>query len=104
MTKIVYITCKDEKEALKIGKVLVKERLAACVNIVPRIKSIYRWKGKIVEDKESILLVKTISSKVKKLIEKVEELHSYEVPCIEIIDINDGNKEYLKWIKNELMD
>ena len=78
--------------------------MAACVNVVPRIKSIYRWKGKIVEDKESILLVKTISSKVKKLIEKVEELHSYEVPCIEIIDINDGNKEYLKWIKNELMD
>ena len=102
MIRIVYITCKNEKEALKIGKVLIKERLAACVNVIPRIKSIYRWEGRIVEDSESILLVKTVYSKVKKLIEKVKELHSYEVPCIEVIDINDGNKEYFKWIESEV--
>jgi len=100
--KIVYITCKNERESLKIGKILIEKKLAACINVVPVIKSIYRWKGKIVEDAESILLAKTNINKVKKLIKEVKNLHSDEVPCIEVVDVSNGNEEYLKWVNDEL--
>lgn len=100
--KIVYITCKNQTESLKIGKILVEKKLAACVNIVPVIKSIYRWKGEIIKDSESVLLVKTNSKKVKELMKKVKSLHSYKIPCIEVINIEHGSGKYIEWINNEL--
>lgn len=96
--KLIYITCKDQKEASKIGKVLVQEKLAACVNIVPKIKSIFRWQGKLVQNQESLLLVKTIDKKLVKLINKVKQMHSYKIPCIISFEIASGNKNFLKWI------
>lgn len=94
----VYITTKDEEEARRIGKTLVEEKLAACVNIHP-IKSIYRWGGGIEEEEETALLVKTKAELADEVIERVKELHSYEVPCIVSLPIEKGNPAYLKWIK-----
>ena len=93
----VYITTKDEEEAKKIGKTLVEERLAACINIHP-IKSIFWWEGKIVEDSEAAMFVKTKAELVDEVIRRVKELHSYEVPCIVSLPIEKGHPEYLKWI------
>lgn len=98
--KLVYITIKSEKEAIKIGRVLVKEKLGACVNIFP-IKSIYRWKGKVEESEESGMIVKTKESLIDEVIKKVKELHSYEVPCIISLDIEKGNSDFLEWIGKE---
>ena len=94
----IYITTKDEEEAKRIGKTLVEEKLAACVNIYP-VESIYRWEGNIEEDIEAAMLVKTKAGLVEKVISRVRELHSYEVPCIVSLPIEKGNPEYLKWIE-----
>lgn len=94
----IYITAKDEEEAKKIGKTLVEERLAACVNIHP-IKSIYRWEGQIQEENEIAMLVKTKAKLADEVIRRVKELHSYEVPCILCLPIEKGYREYLKWIE-----
>ena len=92
--KIVYITCKDEKEALKMGHILIKEKLAACVNIVPVIKSIYKWKGKVTEDAESIVFVKTTSKKVKKLIFVEPSEHMIKVAKAKFIPEQHKNIEF----------
>ncbi len=94
----IYITTKDETEARKIGRVLVEEKLAACVNIHP-IKSIYRWQGDIQEEDEVAMLVKTRAELAEDVIARVKELHSYEVPCIISLPIVEGHPDYLKWIE-----
>jgi len=99
----VYITASNLKEAKKIGKILVKERLAGCVNIVPKIESIYRWKGKIEHHTESILIAKTRKVLLKDLIQTVKKHHSYTVPCINALPILEGNPDYLKWVKEETL-
>ncbi|MGM0546731.1 MAG: divalent-cation tolerance protein CutA [Bacteroidota bacterium] len=101
--RLVYITTKDKQEAKSIGKKLVKERLAACVNIVDGMEAIYRWKGEIVEESETILIAKTPYHNVKDLTERVKQLHSYECPCIISLQLTEqeGNEEYQQWlIKN----
>lgn len=92
-----YITARDAEEAHRIGLTLVQEKLAACVNYFP-IQSIYRWRGKIEENAEVGLLVKTRQSLVEKVIERTKALHFYEVPCIESWKIDGGYPPYLKWI------
>ncbi|MBI5332599.1 MAG: divalent-cation tolerance protein CutA [Candidatus Aenigmarchaeota archaeon] len=94
----VYITASNIKEAKKLADLLVKERLAACINIIPNIESVYFWKGKLVNDKEVLMLGKTRKSLAKKIIETVKKHHSYTAPCITFLPIIDGNKEYLDWI------
>jgi len=94
----IYITTKDEEEARQIGKTLVEEKLAACVNIHP-IKSIYRWEGQIQEDDETALFVKTKAELADEVIQRVKELHSYEVPCIVCLPIEKGHPAFLKWIE-----
>ena len=94
----IYITTEDEDEARRIGKTLVEEKLAACVNIHP-IKSIYRWEGEIGEEGEVAMLVKTKAELADKVMERVKELHSYEVPCIVSFSIDKGNPDYLEWIE-----
>ena len=94
----VYITAADEEEAGRIGRALVEEKLAACVNILP-VKSIYRWEDKIEEEGEAVMFVKTRDGLVDDLIKRVKELHSYEVPCIVSFPIEKGNTDYLRWIE-----
>ncbi len=93
----IYITTGDEDEAREIGRALVTEKLAACVNILP-VKSIYRWQGNIEEEGEVAIFVKTRDELVDQVIERVKQLHSYEVPCIVSFPIAKGNPDYLKWI------
>ena len=98
---LVYISTKDNAEARKIGKALVKARLAACVNIIDGMNSLYWWEGKIQDDREAILIAKTRQSLVKKLIKKVKSLHSYSCPCIIALPILGGNQQYLDWLVKE---
>lgn len=99
---VVLITAKDEKEAGKIGRCLVKDRLVACVNIIPNIDSIYWWEGKVEEDKEALIIAKTKSNLVHKIIEEVKSLHSYTCPEIISLPIKNGNPDYLTWIEKEV--
>lgn len=100
--RFIYITCRDEAEAAVIGKTLVEMRLAACANILPAITSFYRWNGEMAEDKEVVLIAKTLENRVEKLVETVKSLHSYEVPCIVALPILQGNEAYLQWIHAEV--
>jgi periplasmic divalent cation tolerance protein len=102
MYSIIYITTSGVSESKKIAAKLLEEKLAACINIIPTIKSIYLWKHEIEEDTESIMMVKTKSVLVEQVIKMVEDIHSYEIPCILEITINNGSKNYLKWIESEL--
>ncbi|MDD5440537.1 MAG: divalent-cation tolerance protein CutA [Candidatus Omnitrophica bacterium] len=98
---LVYITAKNKDEAKRIGEALVAERLAACVNIIEGMNSMYWWDGKIEYDSEAVLIAKTRASLVKALIAKVKSAHSYSCPCIVALPILDGNKDYLLWIEKE---
>jgi periplasmic divalent cation tolerance protein len=98
---MVYITTNSMEEAEIIGRNLVSRKLAACVNIINNMKSIYHWEGKIETGEEVILIAKTKKALVNELIENVKTLHSYDCPCIVAIPIVDGNQDYLKWIRNE---
>jgi len=101
--RLVYITTGSKEEAQSIGRKLVEEKLAACVNIVDGMESIYRWEGKIVEDQETILIAKTPYHNVKDLTKRVKELHSYDCPCVISLQFaeQEGNEEYQHWlIKN----
>ena len=95
---VVYITTKDEDEAKKIGKALVEEKLVACVNIHP-VNSIYRWEGEIQEESEIAMFVKTKADLVGEVVNRVKELHSYQVPCVVSLSIEKGNPDYLQWIE-----
>lgn len=103
MVSVIYSTINDVKEAKRIANILVEEKLVACVNIIPNIHSIYRWKGKIENDAECVILAKTNDSNVKKVIQKIKNLHPYELPDIIVLPVIDGFKEYLEYIKNETL-
>ncbi len=96
---VVLVTCGSEEEGLKIARALVEERLAACVNVVSPARSIYRWDGKIWDEKECILVIKTEKEKFGELESKVKSLHSYSVPEIIGLPIVEGSSAYLKWIE-----
>jgi periplasmic divalent cation tolerance protein len=95
---VVLVTCGSEEEALKIANALVEEHLAACVNLVAPIRSIYRWEGKIWDEKEWLLIVKTQTERFEELEKKVESLHSYSVPEIITLPIAEGSSSYLNWL------
>ena len=100
--RIVLSTAGSEEEARKIARHLVENRLAACVNLVPRIESIYRWEGKLEENREWLLLIKTDVEKLSNVRDAIAELHSYDLPeCISIA-IDGGSSEYLNWLKQSL--
>ncbi|MCX7021977.1 MAG: divalent-cation tolerance protein CutA [bacterium] len=96
-----YITCADAAEAKEIARALIVERLAACANILPGVRSVYRWIGKIEEAAEVVVIAKTRARLVDALTERVKALHSYEVPCIVALPITEGNREFLGWIEKE---
>ncbi|PJZ68069.1 divalent-cation tolerance protein CutA [Leptospira perolatii] len=101
--RTIYITTKNEEEALRIGEALVKERLAACANILPKIKSIYHWQGNLEKDDEAVLLLKTREDLAENIISRVKELHSYTIPCAVSWQISEANQDYLKWIQQETL-
>ena len=97
---IALTTLPADADAGEFGRTLVDERLAACVNLLPVMESIYRWEGKIEFEAERQLIIKTTGDKVSDLWDRVRELHPYEVPEFVVIPIVDGNEAYLKWIRD----
>jgi len=98
-TIVVLVTCGSEEEALRIAQSLVEGRLAACVNIISPVRSIYRWEGKIWDEKEWMLIIKTQKKKFEDLEKKVRSLHSYSVPEILGLPIVQGHPAYLRWLE-----
>jgi len=95
---LVLTTVGSKDEARKIGRALVERRLAACVNLVPQVRSIYRWKGQIEEAEEWLLILKTTRAAFERVREAILELHSYDVPECVSVAVDDGSEEYLSWI------
>ena len=101
---VVFITAGSGEEAERIGKALVDERLTACANIVPRIKSIFHWEGKVCNEEEALLILKSKEALFQSIKDRVMELHSYDVPEIIAISIHSGSEDYLNWIHESLRD
>jgi periplasmic divalent cation tolerance protein len=96
---VVLITASSEDEGAKIARALVEARLAACVNIAKDVRSIYTWQGKIEDESEVLMVVKTQKNLFDALLSKVKELHSYTVPEVIALPIIKGSEDYLKWLK-----
>ena len=94
----IYVTAGTEEEAIDIGRTLIEERLAACANVLPA-KSVYRWENDVEQESEVVMFVKTRDSLAERVTERIKSLHSYEVPCIVVLPIQQGNPEYLQWIE-----
>ena len=101
MVAIIYSTIGKIQDARRIANILVEEQLVACVNIIPKIESVYKWKGKIENDEEVIIIAKTVDANVKKTIQRIRQLHPYELPDIIVLPIIGGLKDYLDYIANE---
>lgn len=97
----IYMTAGSLDEARDIGRTLVEERLAACVNILEGMRSLYRWDGGVEEDEEVVLIAKTRASLVDTLTDRVKAVHSYDCPCVVALPITGGNPAFLDWIKLE---
>lgn len=95
---VLLVTVNTATEAKTIARTLVEERLAACVNIISGLSSIYQWEGEVYEDQEVLLLIKTQALKVAALRERIAHLHSYVVPEVIALPISDGSTRYLKWL------
>lgn len=98
---LVLSTVDTHQEAERIAQHLVEERLAACVNIVPKILSIYRWKGTLERATEHLMIIKTAEDRLPSLTHRIKELHPYEVPEVIAFSIQDGDPTYLEWILSE---
>ena len=99
---VVLITTGSTEEAQKIARALGEEGLAACVNIVAPVHSVYRWRGEIQTDQEALLIVKTRADILEKLFQRVKQLHSYELPEIIALPILAGAEDYLHWIDEQI--
>ena len=95
---LVYMTAATREEALKIGRALVHEKLAACVNILGPSTSVYHWQGAIQESEETSFIAKTTARQVAKLSERVKALHSYDTPCVVSVPIAGGNEDFIQWL------
>lgn len=101
-TIIALITCGDKEQAFLIARALVEEHLAACVNVLPPIQSIYRWKGAVESAREVLLLAKTTERSFPSLRDRIVELHSYEVPEVIAVPVVAGLEAYLNWLREQV--
>lgn len=97
----VYVTAPTEAEAEKIAESVVTDRLAACANVIPRMKSFYHWRGQLTHGAEVIIVFKTRDTLLPALESRVKELHSYDTPCIVALPIIAGSDKFLQWISAE---
>ena len=100
--RVVFCTARNRREAERLSRQLVEERLAACVSVAPGLKSRYRWKGKIEVASEVLLIIKTSAARYPKLEKRLKALHSYTVPEILAMPVIAGNPDYLKWLNESL--
>jgi len=96
--RVVLTTAGSHEQARKIARGLVEQRLAACVNIVAKVESVYRWQGKVEEAQEFLLVIKTTEAAAAQVQDAIRDMHSYELPECIVISITDGSESYLKWI------
>ena len=100
--RLVYMTAGSREEAETIADTLVEERLAACVNVIGGMMSVYRWEGAARHDQEVVLIAKTTMARLDALTERVRDLHSYECPCIVALPVDGGNPAFLEWISDQI--
>ncbi len=98
----VYTTTVSEEEALRLARALVDERLAACVNILPRGRSVFRWEGAVADETETYLLIKSTGNCLAALKKRIVALHSYDVPCIGVWPWMDGHAPFIDWVADEV--
>lgn len=99
---VVFSACASNEEAQQLARALVEKRLAACVNMIPGARSVYRWKDAIEEEEETMLVIKTSRPLLEELRAEIERLHSYEVPEVIALQVVDGSERYLAWMTREL--
>ncbi|MBA7626227.1 Divalent-cation tolerance protein CutA [subsurface metagenome] len=99
---VLFITAANDEEAQQISRVLLEQKKAACVNIIPKVKSLFWWEGKIDSEQENLLIVKTKASLLPEIIKLVKQVHSYTVPEIIALPIVGGNQDYLDWIEKSV--
>jgi len=99
--RVVLVTAPDAETAAVIGRTLVEERLIACANLVPGIRSIYRWEGRVADDAEVLLLLKTRASRCAAVAARVKSLHPYALPEVVALPVVDGSEAYLDWVLAE---
>lgn len=102
MNSVILITCANNEEANRIAEALIRERKAACVNIIRSLESVFWWEGKLDRAQESLLIVKTKKESFEAVEKLVKQLHSYSVPEIIALDITEGEKKYLNWINESV--
>lgn len=102
MYQTVFSTCPDQQSAVKIANTLVEKKLAACVNILPNVVSIYRWQQQIEQATEVMMMIKTTSQQLAELTSAIKQLHPYDVPEIITVNIQQGDNDYLNWISDSL--
>ena len=102
MHAVIFITVGSKDEGLTIARTLVGERLVACVNVICGVTSIYRWKGRVEEGAECLLIAKTEKSLVDRVADRVRELHSYSIPEVIALDATGGLRDYLEWVSQSV--
>lgn len=101
---IVFVTAGNGEEAARIAESLVSERLAACVNIVAGVESVYRWEGKVTRDSEVLLIIKTTDGRYGELEDRVKQLHSYSTPEVIAYRVERGSPDYLRWLRDSTVE
>jgi periplasmic divalent cation tolerance protein len=96
--RLVLVTCGSAAEARKVAQGVVGSRLAACVNVLPEVRSTYRWRGRIERSREFLLVIKTTRARLRRLEQEIRELHSYEVPEFLVLAVEKGSQAYLRWL------
>jgi periplasmic divalent cation tolerance protein len=99
---LVLVTAPSQDDAGRIANALVEERLAACVNIVAAIDSVYRWEGRVTTDREALLIIKTTAARYKQIEQRVKQLHTYSTPEVIAIKIDRGSSDYLSWLSDSV--
>jgi periplasmic divalent cation tolerance protein len=99
---VVLVTAPDVEEAARIGRALVEERLVACANIMPRLRSIYRWQDAIHDDAEVLVIIKTTATRLERLTARVIELHPYDTPEVLALPVAGGSEAYLDWLRQQV--
>jgi periplasmic divalent cation tolerance protein len=95
---VVLVTAPDADQAAQLGRALVEQKLVACANVVPAVRSIYRWEGRIEDSTEALLVLKTPRFRMKELVDRVTELHPYDVPEVIALPVEEGHARYLDWV------
>jgi periplasmic divalent cation tolerance protein len=101
IVRVVLVTVPDEKEGMRISRVLVEERLAACVNLLGGVRSVFHWDGRLCDEREALLVIKTTEHRLSSLISRIQEIHPYEVPEVLALPVIQGSRAYLDWVDTE---